>query len=229
MFQTIKNQPFSQIYKLRYLLFFMTLSILSFFYLDKQSALFFNEILNQNTVLSHIALGLSRAVQAFWNGAFLFPIVFLSLILLTSFNIKKKALDFVILFAYFLSFNNLMTFFLKHLLGRSRPFLYVQSHIFKFHFFNGQYEYASFPSGHTVNITTFFVLLIYFFPKRKWECILAGCFFVFFRIVYLKHYLSDVTLTCYLTLLWMPIAWIILEKICQRFPKFKFIRQALHR
>lgn len=122
---------------------------------------------------------------------------------------------------------NIVTAILKFPIGRARPILYAEQKFFGFDFFNFGKNYLSFPSGHTVNITVFVVITCYFFPKNKWIWICMGILMALMRVVYLKHFPSDVLLSCYLTLLLLPVGLFLLAKFSNQFPQFILIRHAL--
>lgn len=88
---------------------------------------------------------------------------------------------------------------LKCILGRARPSLWLDHHIYGFYWFKSNSAYFSFPSGHTSTIFSIVFSLVYFLPKYRlyWYCIgIAGGFS---RIACGAHYLSDVVATICLT------------------------------
>lgn len=223
----IKNYPFAKIYQFKYFIFFVGLTLISYCYVDKKIAIYFYQLCQQADLLSKILLVTSKLVQGVGSGAFLFPVIFLSIGALIYYQQKNKLLNAMVIIAWCMSVMNIITGVLKYSLGRARPILYAQQDVFGFDFFNLSDNYLSFPSGHTVNITVLVAIMSYFFPKKRGLWIVIGILMVMFRIVYLKHYISDVLLSCYLTLLVLPVAWFILEKLSNRFPQYIFIRRAL--
>ncbi len=86
----------------------------------------------------------------------------------------------------------ILSHFLKFLFGRFRPNLYHIDNLFGFTFFSFEHEMTSFPSGHTVLITTFILSLILFKPKLKWLGYFAILLVASSRIILDQHFLSDV-------------------------------------
>ena len=214
----IKNQPFAKIYQLKYLFMFVLMTLISYFLFDKPIAMFFYRLCEQDNFLSKFLIVCSKMIQFLGNGVFLFPVIFLSLVVLKRYLYHPKIFHGLMNLAWCLALMNFIIICLKSPIGRARPILYVTKHIDGFDFFNFGYNYLSFPSGHTVNVTVMVALMSYYFPKRIGFWIVLGVFMVSFRIVYLKHYLSDVILSIYLTLLLMPIAMMLFEKLTLKFP-----------
>lgn len=85
---------------------------------------------------------------------------------------------------------------LKFLFGRMRPFYYLtlnQPHR-QFTFFNFQYEYVSFPSGHSAGIWAFITCLMIIFRNNKYSklLIIPGFLISISRLILNVHYLSDI-------------------------------------
>ncbi|MDR0423765.1 MAG: phosphatase PAP2 family protein [Rickettsiales bacterium] len=91
---------------------------------------------------------------------------------------------------------------IKRIVGRVRPFYLIENDLTStFTFFKWNYEYLSFPSGHSQGIWCFIICLffIFFGKKDKWKfnfsssvLVLLGVVVPISRVILLRHYLSDV-------------------------------------
>lgn len=219
MLSEIQKQPFAKIYQMKYFFMFVLMSFISYLFLDKPVAMFFYHLCQQDLFLAKLLITFSKLIQLLVNGVFLFALIILSLLFLKRYVYHPKIFHGLINLAWCLAMINFLIVFIKSPIGRARPILYVTNHITGFHFFTLEYNYLSFPSGHVVNITVIAALLCYYFPKRSALWITLGVIMVPFRVVYLKHYVSDVIFTIYLTLLIMPIAMMLFQKLTTRFPQ----------
>jgi len=85
---------------------------------------------------------------------------------------------------------------LKFLFGRMRPFYYLihnkPNH--QFTFLNFQYEFVSFPSGHSAGIWALITCLLIIFKKNKYSILLIipGVLVSLSRLMLNLHFLSDI-------------------------------------
>ena len=114
---------------------------------------------------------------------------------------------------------------LKFIFGRSRPFnFFALNDGNMFTFFNFQYEYVSFPSGHSSGIWALIACLLFVFKDNKYSkiLILFGLLISISRIILNVHYLSDVffgaTLSTFIT--WYTV--IYLNKVNSRLKVFDY-------
>lgn len=219
MLSEIKKQPFAEIYQMKYFFIFVLLSFISYFILDKPVAMFFYHFCQQDHFLAKFLIAFSKLIQLLGNGAFLFVMIILSLLVLKRYAYHPRIFHGLMNLAWCLVLINFLIVFIKSPIGRARPILYVTHHIAGFNFFTLEYNYLSFPSGHVVNITVMAALLCYYFPKKSALWMILGLIMVPFRVVYLKHYVSDVIFTIYLTLLIMPIAVMLFDKLATKYPR----------
>ncbi len=108
---------------------------------------------------------------------------------------------------------NIICLILKVIFSRARPILWLQEHKYGFYWLKLHTEYWSFPSGHTTTIMGFVLGLSVLFPRHSYKFIALGILIAISRIVLLKHYLSDVVIAMYLTLLEIGFLLYIMPKI----------------
>lgn len=81
----------------------------------------------------------------------------------------------------------------KFLIGRARPKLYEEFGAYHFKpFASAGYDYASFPSGHTMTWALLAFSLINLLPKYRHYLTLSAILVALSRIIVGSHYLSDV-------------------------------------
>lgn len=90
---------------------------------------------------------------------------------------------------------------LKVVLGRARPSMWFENHMYGFYGFQGKAPFWSFPSGHTTTIMAVAFSLSVIFPRHCYAFIIAGLSVAISRILLTHHYLSDVLSASYLALL----------------------------
>ena len=110
---------------------------------------------------------------------------------------------------------------LKFIFGRSRPFnFFTLNDGNMFTFFNFQYEYVSFPSGHSSGTWALIACLLFVFKDNKYSkiLILFGLLISISRIILNVHYLSDVFFGAILStfITWYTV--IYLNKVKMLFP-----------
>jgi membrane-associated phospholipid phosphatase len=110
---------------------------------------------------------------------------------------------------------NLICLALKILLGRARPELLLNEHLYGFYGLQYSSLYWSLPSGHTTTILGLVCGLSVLFPKKTWFFLITGLIVVASRVLLLQHFLSDVLVAAYLVLLEVGILVLVLRrKIC---------------
>jgi membrane-associated phospholipid phosphatase len=87
---------------------------------------------------------------------------------------------------------------LKYIAGRARPKLYFSEHLYGFDFFHWQYEWTSFPSGHSATALSVAMLFAILYPRWRFAALFGGILIAFSRIVLAQHYISDVIAGSYL-------------------------------
>ena len=217
MFHDLKSKPFGNIYKYNYFFAATLIAFLCYFFIDKQLSIYCNW-LDKNSNFSFVILAVGSLVQVVCDGKFLLPALVASLFFL---NRDSRAFKILVLMILLLLSLNFFLFFLKIIFARARPELLLNHGKYGFKFFSLQHAYHSFPSGHTFNITTLAVIAMVFFPRYKKLWFIIGVVAVLSRVIYLKHYLSDVIFSVYLVLILLPISYAIMEAISDYIPKLK--------
>lgn len=192
--------------KPRTMLSIFFLITLSFIYIDRPIAAFcretnFKVIWPWLTWVTHLGLG---------------EIYFLSFLTLALFfryiaiNPIKEAQAWFLLIC--VSIPDAICLGLKVILGRARPELWFSSDLYGFYglHFNG--PFWSFPSGHTTSIFGLVIGLCVVFPRYCLPFILVGLSVASSRILLTNHYLSDVMMATYLTLIEIAAMLFILQR-----------------
>lgn len=86
----------------------------------------------------------------------------------------------------------LLTTAVKHVVGRARPYLFDESHIFNADFTSLTSEFASFPSGHATTLGSLIGIATLISPRLGAVALALGLPLSFTRIVVGAHYTSDV-------------------------------------
>lgn len=94
-----------------------------------------------------------------------------------------------------------LCFVLKNLLGRARPDLLFDQHLFGFYGYHPESLYHSFPSGHTTIISALGLGLALLYPRQRWWFLWLGVTVFATRVLLTCHYLSDVLASFYLVVL----------------------------
>lgn len=104
---------------------------------------------------------------------------------------------FLFLFILLIDFISL---FVKIILGRARPCLWFDEHIYGFYGMQLDTAFWSVPSGHTTTVMGLVFGLCFLFPRYFYGFLLMGLAVIISRVVLSEHYLSDVLITSYLVL-----------------------------
>ncbi len=86
---------------------------------------------------------------------------------------------------------------LKHIVGRKRPYAVESLSPHEFHFLTTNYEFHSFPSGHSQVMFAAATMLWLIWPKGGFIWFLAATLIAATRIVTLNHWMSDVLAGAY--------------------------------
>ena len=158
--------------------------IISYFFFDRDIALFFNEVVTKDmTIFLNILTTLGRADLY----------IVLSLIIFLIYRKKDmfyKKLSLSILWSVIASgvvVNILKVFFARH-----RPLALFNDNLYGLTWFDRGYIVTSFPSGHTTTVFSVFILLILIFPRYKVWFLVVAMIIASTRVVLAAHYLSDV-------------------------------------
>ena len=96
---------------------------------------------------------------------------------------------------------NMVGLVLKISMGRARPSLLFDDHLYGFYWMKLQGSFWSFPSGHTTTIMGLLFGLCVLFPRYFFGFIFMSLLVDFSRIMLTEHYLSDVIVASYLALI----------------------------
>jgi membrane-associated phospholipid phosphatase len=96
---------------------------------------------------------------------------------------------------------NMLALVLKIILGRARPELLLTQDLYGFYWFQITQPYFSFPSGHTTTIISLAAALGVLFPRFCYLLLLLGFVLALSRVILYFHYLSDVLVSTYFSLL----------------------------
>ncbi len=80
----------------------------------------------------------------------------------------------------------------KRAIGRPRPAEFADHGLFSFNPFTWNFDFESFPSGHSTVNGALFMALSLLFPHFRWPLLLAGFAFALTRVFVGAHYPSDV-------------------------------------
>jgi membrane-associated phospholipid phosphatase len=80
----------------------------------------------------------------------------------------------------------------KLTIARYRPIIFFEKGVYGFDFFNGGYEYNSFPSGHAATIFSLATAMSIFWPKYRAFFFVVAFAVALSRIVLTSHFVSDV-------------------------------------
>ena len=185
-----------------YILFMM----LSYFYLDKPVAIYFHQLNLTVTlpILSYITqLGLGAIyIILFFCMGFFFRYIHI--------NYIWEARSWLLLVCVVIP--GIICNILKISLGRARPDLLFDQHIYGFYGLHFHAPFLSCPSGHTTEIMGVVFGLSIIFLRGGYLLILIGLLIASLRVILFRHYLSDVLIATYLTLIEIGIVLYICRR-----------------
>ncbi len=130
------------------------------------------------------------------------------LFIVTKFLLKNKRWSWMSGFLLLsITTNAVVCNIIKRILGRARPTLLFHHDIYGFTLLKSQVAYLSFPSGHSMLITSFMLGLCFLFTRYWIAFVLLFLVISLSRIVVTAHYLSDVVAGMYLSILIVP--WLV--------------------
>ncbi|MCA0403974.1 MAG: phosphatase PAP2 family protein [Proteobacteria bacterium] len=205
MMNTPVNRLFNLAIKPSVIISFTVFIILAFFYIDPFLAQYFHEAnLRLNfpllNYITHLGLG------GFYLPSFLILALF--------FRYRKdKAWENRFWFLFMAVFiPGMICVFLKVILGRARPVLLFSDDLYGFFGLHFKAIYWSFPSGHTTTIMSAAFALSVIFPRFFYLFMTLGLMVSSSRILLTSHYLSDVLVAAYLSLIEIGFLLYFLKK-----------------
>ncbi|MDF3055404.1 MAG: phosphatidylglycerophosphatase [Gammaproteobacteria bacterium] len=182
-----------------FFVFILSFCVFSYYFLDKPIAYYAKDSLNAQLI------NIAEFITHFGKGT-VYYIALACAFLFFKFMFKSKAWASVSGFLFLaISIPGLLCTFLKMVLGRARPVLLHSEQLYGFTFFQTAAPYLSFPSGHSVLITSLMLGLCFVFT-RYWITFLSLALLISAtRVLIGAHYLSDVIAGMYLAILIVPL------------------------
>jgi len=187
-------------------------SILSIFYIDQPLTKWFHETVDGR--LDFIA----RIFTALGSGDIYFFISVCGYLLARLFSQKLTHLNWSQRFSQtrhrfgfmFLSFfiSGIMVLLLKFIFGRARPYHSSGFEPLQFHPFTLDWDFQSYPSGHTQVGFTLATFLSLLYPKQAKYFFLFATLVGFSRVILEKHYLGDVLAGAYIGISGTYLTWL---------------------
>jgi membrane-associated phospholipid phosphatase len=200
-----------------FLLAIILFCCLSYFFLDRDLAIFVKHSLHGNIIY------IGQLLTKLGKGNAYFVILPL-LLAVFKFILKNKEWTRKCLFLLLsIIVPSILCLIIKSVLGRTRPTLFFSDDLYGFTFFQIKAPYWSFPSGHSVLITGIMLGLAFLFSRYWILFMLIALLVSFSRIVVGAHYLSDVIGGMYLSILVVP--WVY-AKVFYRFGRVAAIKRS---
>lgn len=105
------------------------------------------------------------------------------------------------------SISGIINAVVKLIFGRYRPYVWFDDRLFGFKFFQRDYGFTSFPSGHSNTSFSAALVFAYLYPPLSPAYFILAGFIAFSRVAINKHYLSDVLAGSALGLISAFAAW----------------------
>ena len=199
----------SMMIKPLFLLSFWLFIALSFFYFDRPIAYFFHGL--HLGRVHDFFVGVTRI-----GGGYPYLVLLPLLALFFRFVQHQKARERSTWFLWLcVVIPSVVCIVLKMVLGRARPELLFDQHIYGFYGFSTHANYWSFPSGHSSTMMGFIIGMCILFPRYVYLFVLL-CFSVLFsRLILTEHYLADVLSASYLAIveIGLFVWWLRLKKL----------------
>lgn len=172
---------------------YLGLIFISFMFWDKPIAEYFFSL--------HLEQGypwLLMVTKLAWGGFIIPGLLLLALALRFVFNNDKWRQAFFVWLCIVVP--SLVALVFKISLARARPTLWLGQEIYGFQWLKLKASYWSFPSGHTINFMGLMFGLSILYPRYFMPLMLIGVVVISTRVLLIAHYLSDVMMAMYLSL-----------------------------
>ena len=206
MFKTKRSERFFILYTA----VSFSVSILSYFYLDRPVANYFHDLAGSS--VEHFFDFITEYGEGFYW--IVYPgLIYIIYRLSYRFTVKplwlrkvlEKNRDYRMRIMAFIALttiaSGLAVNILKLIFARYRPVEYLQNDNYGFSWFDYGYRMASFPSGHSATALGVALALVLLFPRYVLLILPLGLLVVFSRVVVTAHYLSDVIMGGYVGVL----------------------------
>jgi len=173
------------------LLLAVSLTSISYYYLDTRIAQFVYRILSSSNLLLQTAadipdllLHIVIAVTALcWVGYFI----------LVRRGIHNRLTDFMLACGTVVPMAFLAKTFFQYIFGRPNPYAWLLTHEPpRFYWLRDEPGYGCFPSGHMTVFTALMTTLSYHYPRYRSVCLGSLCLLALALIITDHHFLSDV-------------------------------------
>lgn len=159
-------------------------AIISYVFFDLPIAIYFYSLKN-----GLINKGFKIITKLGTSGWILTP----SFLIFIIFRKKKEKFAQRALYLFFaVAISGIIVDIIKAIAGRFRPKVYFRDGLYGFDFFHIDYEYLSFPSGHSATALSAMIAFGIFWPKFRIHFLFTGIVIALSRVVITSHYLSDI-------------------------------------
>ncbi|MDX2347186.1 MAG: phosphatase PAP2 family protein [Legionella sp.] len=162
----------------------LALSII-YFFLDLKLAIYFHE----NGFLFFWA----EKITKLGHGLFILTTLALFFVYAKTQNDQKR-LELIVKITITFLLVAVITHLLKISFTRARPIMYFKEGLYGFYFFHLSHDYSSFPSGHTMAITSLLYSMSKIWPRLLVFFMTLAFLIGFSRVIVGAHYLSDVVM-----------------------------------
>lgn len=167
----------------------VALAILSYLFLDKDIALFFNHI-------DKSVKDIFKFITRFGRSEFyLIPALLLYIYFKNSNHLYALRAKYIL---FSVALSGIVINIIKVIVARYRPVKLFEDGEYGFSFFGIGHDINSFPSGHSATSLGVAFALSYLYPKYRYIFISFGVLVAFSRVVLTQHYLSDVLVGGYI-------------------------------
>lgn len=148
--------------------------------------------------------------------------IFIVLLAIILFFVKKRFLSLMIICAYAIS--GMMVLILKYLIKEARPAYYLEKTNYPY-FIDGVtlHNFHSFPSGHTTSAFALAAILSFAFKNKNYSILflLLAALVGYSRIYLGQHFMDDVLTGSVIGVLSAIISWVYFEKFFKKNLKIK--------
>lgn len=107
-------------------------------------------------------------------------------------RVTEKAIAMALYILVSVGLSALIVNILKRAIGRPRPIEFADHGLFSINPFTWNFDFESFPSGHSTVNGALFMSLSLLFPRFRWPLLIIGFCFALTRVFVGAHYPSDV-------------------------------------